>query len=389
MSVYLRFNALAERMLRIIRPQNLLVFLKSLLGTTIFNVNLVGEKIEYRFNYIGLLCFLLWYSIFFYCSFVSYIEGQTILRLLYDTKLKQYGDSLQDVLAFPYVLYLMWKIPFDLSKSIGESQEFAHIDEKNNRLFQSVNHLQTSLVRLIVILLQIALSGLKLWTLWMVLKNLGAPLPWNKMYDVVYIEMLMLTIARHYCFHLMMVKERYKIVNKILRAIKDKESQEYYIFVRERRARNEERALQIQEKRVCEKIKTCANIVSMLYESTENSNKKYGVALVFTMFLSLVTITLNLFYLMEATAAGLFYDVPRYYAFLVYVFWHIIVGIAVIYAIVCICELTVSEAKTTGFIIHEIINNNVSTAITSEGARSVVTFLVMLIQFVTDPPSPL
>ncbi|KPJ11282.1 Putative gustatory receptor 28b [Papilio machaon] len=233
-----------------------------------------------------------------------------------------------------------------------------------------------------------------MWALWMILKDLDAPLPWNKMYDVVYIEMLMLTIANHYCFYLMMVKERYKTVNKILRAIKDKNSQEYYIFVRERRARNEEKALQLQEKCVCEKIKTCANIVSTLYESTENSNKKYGVALVFTMFFCLVTITLNLFYLMEATASGLFYDPPRYCAFLVY-------------------------AKSTGFVVHEIINNNVSTAITSEamqlslqllhqipvftarglfkldyllimeGARSVVTFLVMLIQFVTDPPSSL
>ncbi|XP_013134291.1 PREDICTED: uncharacterized protein LOC106100101 [Papilio polytes] len=354
MSVYLKFNTIVERMSRIIRRQNLLACLKSLLGTTIFTASSVRDKIEYRFNYVGLLCFLLWNSIYIYSSFVSYIEGETILRLLYDTKLKQYGDSLQDVLSFPYVLYLMWKIPFDLSKCIGDSQEFAHIDEKIHRMFQSVHHLQTSLVGLIVILIQIALSGLKLWTLWMVLENLEAPLPWNKLYDVVYIEMLMLTIASHYCFHLMMVKERYKIVNQILRTIKDRKSQEYYIFVRERRARNEERALQIQEKCVCEKIKTCANIVSMLYESTENSNKKYGVALVFTMFFCLVTITLNLFYLMEATAAGLFYDVPRYCAFLVYVFWHIIVGIAVIYAIVCLCELTVAEVS----ICFEILKTN-------------------------------
>ncbi|XP_013177584.1 PREDICTED: uncharacterized protein LOC106125044 [Papilio xuthus] len=361
------------------------------MGTTIYtvNTNSVREKIEYRFNYVGLMCFVIWHSVYFYSSFISYIEGQTILRLLYDTKLKQYGDSIQDILSFLYVLFLMWKIPFDLSKSIGEPQEFANIDKTFDRLFQKVKQFQTSLVGLIVILIQMALSGVKMWTLWLILKDLNVPLPWNKMYNIVYIEMLMLTIANHYCFYLMMVKERYKTVNKILRAIKDKNSHEYYIFVRERRARNEDKALQLQEKCVCEKIKTCANIVSTLYESTENSNKIYGVALVFTMFFCLITITLNLFYLMEATASGLFYDAPRYCAFLVYVFWHIIVGIAVIYAFVCLCELTVAEAKATGFLIHEIINNNVSTAITSEGARSVVTFLVMLIQFVTDPPSSL
>nr|WCC57860.1 gustatory receptor 47 [Papilio machaon] len=388
MSVYLKF---LQKMLMKIQSLNLVPHLMSLMGTTIFtaNTNSVREKIEYRFNYVGLLFFLLWHSLYFYCSFVSHIEGQTILRLLYDTKLKQYGDSLQDILAFLYILFLMWKLPFGLSKNIGELEEFSNIDKTFHRLFQTVTHFQTSLVGLIVILIQMALSGIKMWALWMILKDLDAPLPWNKMYDVVYIEMLMLTIANHYCFYLMMVKERYKTVNKILRAIKDKNSQEYYIFVRERRARNEEKALQLQEKCVCEKIKTCANIVSTLYESTENSNKKYGVALVFTMFFCLVTITLNLFYLMEATASGLFYDPPRYCAFLVYVFWHIIVGIAVIYAIVCLCELIVAEAKSTGFVVHEIINNNVSTAITSEGARSVVTFLVMLIQFVTDPPSSL
>nr|WCC57807.1 gustatory receptor 47 [Papilio glaucus] len=387
---YFRDKVKVQIMYKNIQPLCLVACLKSLMGASVFTANTsVREKNEYRFDYFGLLCFVLWYSLYFYCSFMSYVEGQTILRLLYDTRLKQYGDSVQDIVAFLYVLYLMWKIPFDLSKSIGEPKELTCVDKIFDRMCEPINVSRTSKVGLIMILFQIALSGIKIWTLWMILRNLEVPTPWNKMYDVVYVEMLMLTIASHYCFYLIMVKERYKIVNKILREVKDKKSPEYYILVRERHARNEEKALQIQEKYVCEKIKSCATIVSMLYACAENSNKKYGVALVFTMFFCLVSITLNLFYLMEATASGFFYDMPRYCVFLVYVFWHIIVGVAVIYAIVYHCESTTAEAKATGFVIHQIINNNVSTAITSEGARSVVTFLVMLIQFVTDPPSPL
>ncbi|CAK1604010.1 unnamed protein product [Parnassius mnemosyne] len=409
-----------KRYKNIIEAWYLVNYIKSIMGARVLYVkNTIGDDIERRLSYFGLFFFLIWYILYFYCTCISYMEEQTVLRILYDTKLKQYGDYVENIISLHYVLYVMWKVPFDLSGSTVKIQELIDIDKTIESMCEPIDYTRSAFITLLTFTLQLGLSATKMMTLWLILSNFEVAMPFSKMYQIVFVEILVLNVASCYCFYLISIRARYIIVNKVLKKIKNKKSLEQHIFVHETRQGNIQRALQVQEKYVCEKIKTCAKTHSLLYHSTESANKKFGFALAFTMFLCLITIILYLFYLMEATASGLFHNVPRYCEFLAFVFWQIIVAIGVVYVIVYFCELTTAEAKATAIVTHQIINNNFSPVVTSEamqlslqllhqvpvftarglykldyliileGARSVVTFLVMLIQFVTDPPSAL
>ncbi|CAG9560290.1 unnamed protein product [Danaus chrysippus] len=69
-----------------------------------------------------------------------YSEDQTILRSLYSTKLKRYGDEVERTIKLIFSLYAMWKVPFDLSGSSEDMQQIVDIDKAIRDLGESLDY---------------------------------------------------------------------------------------------------------------------------------------------------------------------------------------------------------------------------------------------------------
>ncbi|OWR40718.1 gustatory receptor 67 [Danaus plexippus plexippus] len=82
-----------------------------------------------------------------------YSEDQTVLRSLYSTKLKRYGDEVERIIELIFSLYAMWKVPFDLSGSSEDMQQIVDIDK-------AIRDLSESALLMAVIIHQIINSNL-------------------------------------------------------------------------------------------------------------------------------------------------------------------------------------------------------------------------------------
>ncbi|CAH2075149.1 unnamed protein product, partial [Iphiclides podalirius] len=217
-----------KRYKTVIESWYLVNFVRALMGASVLTVNVSnGLDLEHRLSYLGFICFVFWYLLYFYCSLVTFMEDQTILRILYDTKLKQYADIFENVMTFLYVLYVMWKVPFDLSGFQSKAQELICIDRAVESMCESIDFSRSAFIAFISSLLQFVLSATKMFALWIILKNCDVAMPYCKMFQIVYAEMLVIMLASYYCIYLIIVKERYIIVNKLLWAVKEKNSTEY------------------------------------------------------------------------------------------------------------------------------------------------------------------
>ncbi|XP_062530810.1 gustatory receptor 67 isoform X1 [Bombyx mori] len=342
------------------------------------------NRIVTKFSFIGTIFFLFWYILYFYCTYKAHSEDQTILRTIYNTKLKRYGDDFERIASIIYVTYSMWKVPFRMSGNQVFIQRIVDIDSAIENMGEAVDYNKNAKTALVISIAQLGDFLVRMFCIWLSLENLSVIVPTEKLYQVVYTDALSFVITSHYCFSLIVLRGRYKYINKVLSEIKTRSAWEYKVFVRNKVAPDLEKVQRLQDRIVCEKIKACARIYSMLYKATEAINRMYGTALVLTMLLYLVFIILYMFYFMEATASGLLYDIKKYVDFLICVFWQMSHALSIIYANVYFSESITRETKNTSFVIHEIINSDFDSEVNTEGARSVFTYLVIVLQFVTD-----
>ncbi|XP_059048277.1 putative gustatory receptor 28b [Achroia grisella] len=361
-----------------------------------------------KFSYFGFCMYIFWYSLYLYCFSIAFQNDQTVLRLLFNTRLKQYGEMYEKAVAIVYVVYLMWKLPFSLHNDPKYARQIFQMDELLEKLGVLLDYNKHVLVSFTIGVAQYGVYYLRLFTIWYVLHKLDMSIPYAKIYQGVYPDTLSFVITSCYCYYLMALRERHTAVNDVLRDIKES--------IRPLEKSEESRsAAEIQD--VCEKIRLCAKINTIMYAGSETINKHYGFTLFITMLSNISYIVLYMFYFMEATAAGLYLDLQRYVSFLTYVFWQVLYAVVIFISNVYFAESTVREAKKTSFIVHEIVNCDFSPEVTNEarqfsmqllhlvpkftasglytldytllqeGARSVLTFLVILLQFVTDPQS--
>ncbi|XP_030026727.2 uncharacterized protein LOC115444893 [Manduca sexta] len=330
----------------IVEASSLTKPIRVLFGTAaVVVVSTPDGRIETEFSYVGFLCFLFDLVVFFYCTYKVHVEDQTIVRTIYNTKLKCYGDDLERISSFIFALFAMWKVPFSISGSRDINQRIVDIDKAIENMGEIIDYNKSALSSLFITLGQIAEYSLRLCCIWMALNSLGVGVPFEKLYQVVYTDSMSLVLISHYCFLLIVLRDRYKYINKILTEIKNRNAWEYKLFMRTKLCYNVSKAEQLQHRSVCEKINSCAKVYSMLYRATKALNKMFGTCLVLTMLVYLICIILYLFYFMEATASSLFLDANRYLNCLICVFWQIAHAAILMYAIVYFSESTVEEVS--------------------------------------------
>lgn len=296
-----------------------------------------NNRIVTKFRLWGFVSYIIWLVVYFYLSYITFCEDQTILRSLYNTQLKHYGDVFERFVSIVYAVYAMWKVPFNMSLNYGYVQEILDIDRATFR------------VTFVSAMLQIVVSAARLSTVWITLKNVETHIPIEVMVRVAFYDAVVMVTSSHYYIYLILLKDRYNMINKLLRDIKERKAWEYTMYVRSKPS-TYEKTDELQGKYVCEKIKDCAKIYSMLYKAHRTAKLMFGFALLLTMLFCLLYIILYLFYFMEATASGLFHDTRRYVYFLIYVFWQIAYSLGVIYFSIYFSEATVKEVRLQFFI---------------------------------------
>ncbi|KAJ8732608.1 hypothetical protein PYW07_015207 [Mythimna separata] len=295
------------------------------------------------------------------------------------------------------------------------------VDKALEDLGEDVDYTKDAHLALNISICQLAVYLFRFLTIWTSLSRLNVPIPLERLYQVLYSDALAFIAAAHYDFFLKVVRGRYDRINKVLEDIKNHKSWEYKLFAQTNTVGSVHKAIGLQDKYVCEKIQACAKMYGMLYKMTDISNRTFGGILVATIFVSLTDIIINMFYFMEATAAGLFHDVERYIVFLIYVAWQIAYGIGIIYLIVYISEGAVYAAMRLSIqtlhqkpvftaqglyelnyaLIHQAMQLSIQVlhqkpVFTAQGlyelnyallhqlSRSIATYLIILLQFVTD-----
>lgn len=316
------------------------VFLKKIFGAAVFQYkSKLGSTIESKFTFFGLVCFLCWYSLYFYCAVYAYCEDQSILRLLYDTKLKQYGDDYERAATIIFVLYAMWKLAFNLNRNTEYVQYNADIDKIIASLGQPIDYNKNGIIVLFISLSHLLVFSARCLCMWLTIGHMDMVVPYERMFQVVYSDVVAFMLAGYYCYCVSNLRERFAMINRTLDEIKT-QKWEYTMFVN-RKPTEIDKTMDVQEQYICKKIKTCATIHCMLYKTTKILNNIFCFAIMVTMFFGFNTVVLYMFYFMEATASGLFHDLLRYVYFLIYIFWQIAYATGIIYIIVYFSENTV------------------------------------------------
>ncbi|XP_069354790.1 putative gustatory receptor 28a [Maniola hyperantus] len=388
-------------------------FIRKLIGASVITIECTPEsRVVQAFTWFGFISFIIWYTSYFYCIFKISMEDHTILRALYDTRLQRYGDDVERFTVCVFMLYAMWKVPFDLSGSTEDVQLIIEIDKAFQALNEPMIYSNSLLLAFYLFLIQACISGTRMFSVWMSLRG-GTSMPAEKLFHMVFTDSIIFIITAQYCSYLLILKRRYKFLNRALNSIRLRTSSEFFKF-RLQQQTVPNAICNVKDKYLCKKIKACGRIYGMLYAATETANDKFGLVILMMMFLTLLFTILYLYYFMEATASGLFHDPEKYINFLIYVFWQIGYAIAVMLVCIYFSERTVREALVTPQVIHQIINSDLGSTIEMEainlslqilhqrptftayglfkldnvmvleGARSVTTFLVILLQFVTD-----
>ncbi|XP_028036417.1 uncharacterized protein LOC114247617 [Bombyx mandarina] len=362
----------------IVEATHLWKLIRKLTGLSVLTLeSKEGDRIETRFSSLGFVFFLLWFTIYFYCTYKAHNEDQTILRNIYSTKLQRYGDDFERITSIIYVLYSMWKLPFQISGNRLLLQEIVDIDKAIESVGVTIDYKKNATFALFIYVGQIGTYLFRLFCVWGCLGNLNSPVPVEKLYQVIFTDALSLLLTSQYCFSLVILRDRCRYINKILCGIENRESSRLRLFVYS--------SMPGAEKDItCRKIKDCSKIYGMIYKAVESTNITYGFALVLTMLLYLIFIILYMFYFMEATAAGLFLDTKKYIDFLICVLSELLHAMLIIFLNIYFSEETVKETRTTSFVIHGIINSDFNTQAKTEGGRMVFTYLIIMLQFVTE-----
>lgn len=327
----------------IVDSSYLIRYVRILAGASVFTIkNNPRGMIVSTFTLLGLVSFIFWYSLYFYSLYNIYVEDQTILRALYNTKLKHYGDEAERLTHIIFVVYAAWKVPFDLSGNTEDLQHIINIDKALRDLGEEVDH-STKLSSLSMICLaQMVISGTRILSVWLSFRNLDICMPISKLFQTVFTDFLAFIIIAQYCTYLIILRRRFKIINKILCTIKVRTTD--FFIVRLNQPGITDKA-SLQAKYSCRKLKACGKIYSMVYQATETANVKFGSVLLFTMSMALLFIILYLYYFMEATASGLFHDLEKYVNFLIYVFWQIGFSLSFEYFCIYFSEVAVKEVR--------------------------------------------
>lgn len=333
-------------------------FMRKTIGISIFILNRTpSNTIVRKFSFYGMVCFVFWYCLYIYCTYKAFVEDQTVLRILYNTKVQRYGDDYERLSSMLFVIFGLWKIPFGLNINNRFMEIVVEVDMSLEELGENVDYKKDARLALMMSILQCVMFFFRLGSIWGALSYLDVPVPMERLYQVIYSDSLAVVMAAHYFFFLRVIRGRFGYINKVLRDIKSHKSWEYKLFARGNMMVNAQKVEGLQEKYICEKIRACAKMYGKLYKVTEATNRLFGSMCMITLFVSLTYIVVYMFYFMEATAAGLFRDVDRYIVFVIYVAWQIFYPVGVIVQIVFVSELAVYEVKSTLIYLHVIINS--------------------------------
>lgn len=331
----------------IIEASHWSITLRKLAGAAVVAIKIEPNNVVVNyFSKIGCLFFVICNSIYLYCSYKSFTADQTILRNLYKTKLKRYGDDFEGIVSFIFVLFAVLVNPFKLSGNKVMVQKVFEVDkviEDNGEIIDYNKIFNRSFA---ISFGQVAIYIVRLLSIFISLhNNTNTTMPFEKMIQVVYCDTQALIITATFAFYMMILRDRFKIIKKALNCIKNRKAWEYKVLHRNKLPKNEVKISELTDRQVCEKIRCCAKVYSMLCKACLEVSCTFGYPLLLTMGVYLSYIVLYLFYFMEATAMGLFHDVSKYIDFVVYTFWEIAIAVVIILLIIYFCELIMKEVS--------------------------------------------
>ena len=344
MEKYFKTNMKPHQYKNIIEALSLSNIIRKLSGISIFILHIRPDnRIIRKFTWLGFSFFLFWYAIYLYCIYVAHADDQTVLRILYNTKVQRYGDDYERISSSLYVIFALWKIPFSLNADNTFMELVVSVDKTLEDLGENVNYTQDAHMALNMSIFQLLIFLLRLVSIWATLTRLNISIPMERLHQVIFSDALAFIIVAHYCFFLKVVRGRYVHINKVLEDVKNQKSWEYKLFARS--SMTVQKPVGLQDKYVCEKIKACAKMYGMLHKVCDATNRVFGSMLMVTTLISFSHIVIYMFYFMEATAAGLFHDVQKYVVFLVYVGWQIGYAVVMVFLVVLVSERAMFEVS--------------------------------------------
>lgn len=173
--------------------------IKILTGYSVITLETDSDnRIVTKFSLLGLMCYVIWLAVYFYSSFISSSEDQTILRSLYNTQLNHYGDAFERIASIAYVIYAMWKIPFDVALNHKYAQEILDIDRAFEKISVPIDHSKSARVTFVNAICQFAVTCVRLLTVWVILTNLETEIPIEGMLRVAFTDAIIMVTTSHY-----------------------------------------------------------------------------------------------------------------------------------------------------------------------------------------------
>ncbi|KOB57389.1 Gustatory receptor 67 [Operophtera brumata] len=143
--------------------------------------------------------------------------------------LNRYGDDFERISSFTYVLFTMWLIPFRLSGNSHMMQIMIDLDELIQDVGDILDYNKNARSTFLISVSQICIYLLRMLCIWFPINNANQSMPSEKIFQVVYSDAQAIIFTSIYCYSIIILRVRFKWVNKVLKEIKMLNSWEYKI----------------------------------------------------------------------------------------------------------------------------------------------------------------
>lgn len=312
------------------------LFGTAVMVTTLQSGNIVGR----RFCPKGFLLFFFWNSVYLFCTYKVFAEDQTIVKhLLNNTKLRRYGADFVRISGFIFGLFAMAVIPFTLSGNTLFFQKVFDIDNvlKDSGEINDFNKIPIRSHFAFIAHISMYIIGLTFhWCL--VGTSISA-----KIFTTIYIDTQAFLISMTFMHYVLLIRDRFVLIKQALIRIREENYWKCNVFRRIEVPKDLTKVLQLSDKQICEKIRSCAKIYTMLCKSCCLLMEIVGLPIHVCFLVYKLYLIISIFYLLEATQLS--YDLIRCIEFIMVCLWGIAFCICIIFLAIYFSEITMKEVS--------------------------------------------
>lgn len=321
------------------------LMIKKLTGASVLTISLrPGNVVDRRFCPLGFLLFVFWNSAYLFCAYKVFNYDMTIFDRKLNSHLKGYGTGYERLSSWIFVIFTMFVTPFRVSGNKDFIQKILDIDKNLIDSGECIDFNKIAKKSFILVFSIIAVY-IQDGVFCIFLQNYKWVFSMEQVFVIAYTDFQATLILMTFTNYLLILRERFELIKQALISIKEASHWKSNAFHRDEIPNNLVKVAQLNEQQICEKIRSCAKIHTMLCKSCYLLMNMIGFSIVSCMLMYFGFIVLYIYYFMEAIAIGKLTNYEEYTNFITICVWGVTIAFAYMFSVIYFSESTMKQVS--------------------------------------------